>query len=137
MLYYYLIIVQVLCGCFSAFVAGRKGRDRIRWWFVGALLPVVGVVLSLKVGEAGREAPVALSAPASAATNGSASAERRQRPSRCCGSYIPDCLGCPHFRRQLFSAEHREGMKGRCEHFDRELLEELTHKRRRVTVEEK
>ena len=48
---YYLIVGQMLCGFFSSFVAGRKGRNRIAWWFAGAHLPVLGVVLSLKVSE--------------------------------------------------------------------------------------
>jgi len=133
---YYLIIIQVLCGCFSAFVAGRKGRDRLRWWLIGALLPVVGVVLSLKVGQAEAKAPVALGAPASPEAVAKA-ADPRHRPSRCCGSYIADCLGCPHFRRQLFTAEQRDGLKGRCEHFDRELVKEPSRTRRHVTIEDK
>jgi hypothetical protein len=132
MWYYYLIVLQVLCGCFSAFVAGRKGRDRRRWWLIGALLPVAGVVLSLRAGQAGPQEPATLGAPASGRK-----LQRHHRPSRCCGSYIPDCLGCCYFRRQLFSAEHREGLKGRCDYFDRQLVEEPSRKRRRVTVEEK
>jgi hypothetical protein len=134
---YYLLIVQVLCGFFSAFVAGRKGRNRLLWWFIGALLPLLGVVLCLKVGEAADKGePVPLGAPASADAAAKA-ADRRRRPSRCCGSYIPDCLGCSYFRRQLFSGEQKDGLKGRCEHFDRELLEESSRKRSRVTIEEK
>ena len=134
---YYLLIIQVLCGCFSAFVASRKGRNRILWWFIGALLPVLGVVLSLKVREPADEgAPVPLGAPASADAAAEA-ADRRHRPSRCCGSYIPDCLGCSYFRRQLFAGEHRDGLKGRCGHFDKELRDEPSRKRSRVTVQEK
>ncbi len=129
---YYLVIIQVLCGSFSAFVAGRKGRDRVRWWFIGALLPVVGVALSLLAREVRDDVPATLGAPA-----GGRQLEPRHRPSRCCGSYIPDCLGCTYFRRQLFSAEHREGLKGRCDYFDRQLVEEPLRKRRHVTVEEK
>ena len=129
---YYLLIIQVLCGCFSAYVAGRKGRDRVRWWFIGALLPVVGVVLSLRATEVRQEVPGTLGAPASGKKT-----EACHRPSRCCAAYIPDCLGCSHFRRQLFSAEHREGLKGRCDYFDRELVEESSRKRRHVAVEEK
>jgi hypothetical protein len=129
---YYLVIIQVLCGCFSAFVAGRKGRDRVRWWFIGALVPVVGVALSLLARDAAQGEPAALGAPA-----GGRKVEKNHRPSRCCGSYIPDCLGCSYFRRQLFSAEHREGLKGRCDYFDRQLVDETSRRRPRVTVEGK
>ncbi len=128
----YFVIIQVLCGFFSAFVAGRKGRDRVRWWFIGALLPVVGVVLAVTAREVHDDVPATLGAPASGRA-----LPKRHRPSRCCGSYIPDCLGCSYFRRQLFSAEHREGLKGRCDYFDRDLVDEGAHKRRHVTVEEK
>jgi len=126
---YYFLIVQVLCGFFSAFVAARKGREPVRWWFVGALLPVVGVVLSLKAEEANADEPVTLGAPASPAKS-----KGRVRPSRCCRSYIPDCLGCPYFRRRLFSGEQRDGLKGRCQYFDIDLVEEPSRNRRHATA---
>jgi len=98
---YYFLIVQVLCGFFSAFVAARKGPDE----------------------------PVTLGAPASPAKS-----KGRVRPSRCCRSYIPDCLGCPYFRRRLFSGEQRDGLKGRCQYFDIDLVEEPSRNRRHATA---
>lgn len=114
----YIVVTLVLCGTFSAYVAARKGRSPLAWWFVGALLPIVGPVLSLAVPakaarssqeSSAREAPVPTSPP--------------RRPKRCCGCYIPDCCGCPYFRRQLFDMARTGRSKGRCEFFGKDLEE--------------
>ena len=110
---YYLIASQVLCGAFAAFAAGRKGRSRLGWFAVGLLVPVAGVVMAWCVppvvsrgqGRAARRAP-------------------RRPPRRCTGSYIPDCLGCRYFVRPLFDRSYSGPRKGRCERFDRELVDE-------------
>jgi hypothetical protein len=116
----YLIAFQLLCGCFSAFVAGRKGRNRLAWWVVGALVPVFGVLLSLMVPEA-TGIPVV--------RPGRKRRERHPRkpparPKRCRDSYVPDCQGCPYFRRPLFDAERTAGKKGTCTFFGNDLVEQ-------------
>jgi hypothetical protein len=112
----YVIAFQVLCGFFAAHVASRKGRSGLRWWFLGALIPVFGVVLSLALPE--RPGPVRLS---EGGMGGSSVRSHRHRPKRCCGSYIPDCHGCPYFRRQLFDSARSEGRKGHCEFYHKDL----------------
>ena len=114
----YLIVVLILCGFFSAYVAARKGRSPVAWWFVGALLPGVGVIMSLAM-PAGSPA---LRPPPDGQRDESRSPPRR-RPVRCCGHYIPECWGCPHFRRLLFDSQHSEHARGRCEFFGQELTE--------------
>ncbi|NLW50120.1 MAG: hypothetical protein GXY85_04655 [Candidatus Brocadiaceae bacterium] len=112
----YLIVTSALCGFFSAFVAGRKGRSPVAWWFVGALLPGVGCLLSLAVPARAAvqdDAPWPDAAPPAA----------RRRPARCCGRFLPDCYGCPHFRRRLFAPEDGERSRGRCEFYGKELEE--------------
>lgn len=129
---YYLMVCAVLCGLFSAFVAGRKGRNRIAWWFIGTLLPILGVVLSLTVAEK-RAAP-------SAGQGGRAGATTRRgrgKPKRCCGSYIPDCFGCPHFRRALFDPARAEDKKGYCGLFRRDLIAEPARKNTQVAIEDR
>ena len=114
----YLIVTFALCGFFSAYVAGRKGRSPVAWWFVGALLPVVGLLLSLTLpprSPAGEQEGWGPGAPAPRPP--------LRRPKRCCGFYIPDCCGCPHFRRHLFGPSRSERMKGRCEFFGKDLEE--------------
>ena len=113
---HYFLAFQILCGFFSAHVAGRKGRSRPRWWCVGALLPVVGVALALIVDQPRGYGPD-LEAPA---TGG----EALHRPRRCSGEFIPDCLGCPYFRRRLFGSDGADAVRGYCEFFARELLDE-------------
>jgi hypothetical protein len=122
---YYLIAVQFFCACFCAFIAGRAGSSRLFWWLVGGLLPVVGVALCVfetrrsATGEApqsGRKAP-------------------RTRPKRCCGRYIPECWGCPYFRRRLFSGAE-EAAKGHCTFFDRDLADESAEGKGSVIVED-
>lgn len=132
----YLVVVQILCGFFSAYVAGRKGRSRVAWWFIGALLPVAGVVLALLAGDKERSegsAAAVTHAPSEAALR------RRRRPKRCCGSYIPDCLGCPYFRRPLFSQNPRPNLRGTCQYFGIDLVQESGSRRRpsEMTVEER
>jgi hypothetical protein len=129
---YYLIICAVLCGFFSAFVAGRKGRNRIAWWFVGTLLPILGVVLSLAVPQR----RVALSAVRVRRAQGGAR-QGRKKPKRCCGSYIPDCFGCPYFRRPLFDPGRGEDKKGYCEFFGRDLIAASGRKSTQVAIEDR
>ena len=130
---YYLGAFQILCGGCSAFVAARKGRNPIFWWLVGTLVPIFGVVLSLAV------APADHARVSSRPRQGSGEPvrEKRRIPKRCCGSYIPDCLGCPFFRRQLFATGRREGTKGFCEHLQKELRSEPKRRGSRVTIEDR
>jgi len=122
----YLIAFQALCGCFSAYVAGRRGRSRLVWWFIGALLPVAGVLLSLTIraarGAGAQQRP----------TGG----ERRKRPRRCTGSFSPDCFGCAYFRRALFEADRPENKRGYCELFKRDLKAVSEGGAARLTVED-
>jgi hypothetical protein len=112
----YVIIALALCGFFSAYVAVRKGRNPVAWWLVGAFLPVVGPVLSLTV-------PPKLPADEEEEWAPGAPVPHRpvRRPKRCCGFYIPDCCGCPHFRRQLFDSTRTEHAKGRCDFYGKDL----------------
>lgn len=129
---HYFVVLQIICGFFSAFVAGRKGRRRATWWLIGALLPVVGVVLALLAepvrseapGQAGRRQQPAPSRP-------------RRRPTRCCGCYIPDCQGCPHFRRRLFASRQTSGDRGFCEYYNRDLVDAEQRDGAGVAVEDK
>jgi len=113
---HYFVAFQILCGFFAAYVAVRKGRSGLRWWCAGAFLPVVGVALALTVdrrrgsdtGEETSEDPQ----------------EPLRRPRRCSGQFIPDCLGCAHFRRRLFGSEAGETVRGYCEFYARELCDE-------------
>ncbi len=127
---HYVIVFQVLCGCLSAHVAGRKGRSRPAWWLMGALLPAFGLVLSFAVPPLEGAAPAAERAPARRASR------PRKRPRRCCGSYIPDCLGCSYYRRLLFDPARAEGLKGHCEYFDRDLVDGSEADSRHVTIED-
>ncbi len=129
---HYFIAFQILCGCFSAFVAGRKGRSRLAWWFVGAMLPLLGVVLSLIV----LEAPTAPSSSRGVGGAVSAQSRARRRPKRCSKSYTPDCSGCPFFRRRLFDADRSEDKKGYCEFFNKELRDESKAKGSSVVIED-
>lgn len=121
----YAIAFQVLCGCFSAFVARRKNRDPVAWWFIGALLPVAGVVISVTVAprppQAGR--PGVRKAPP-------------RRPSRCTREYTPVCPGCPFFRRSLFEAEAGENKKGYCAHYGKDLVSDSEPKQPGVIIED-
>jgi hypothetical protein len=112
---YHLIAFQVFCGLFCAFLAARSGHSRLFWGLVGCLVPVAGVGLCLHETRRALRPP---SQPANriAGTGG----DTRKRPERCCGRYIPECWGCPHFRRRLFGGA-AEGSKGRCAFFGRDL----------------
>jgi len=129
---YYAIVCAAVCGFFAAFVGGRKGRNRVAWWFIGALLPVLGVVLSLLVPEK-RAAAVAVQPGAT----GGAGRPGRRKPKRCCGSYIPDCFGCLHFRRPLFEPVHAEDKKGYCELFRKDLMAGSDRKGAKVVIEDR
>ncbi len=112
----YLLIFQLLCGAFGAFVAGRKKRSRLAWGLIGALLPVAGVAWVMLIPERGAEwnaGPAAGPSP-----------RRRERPKRCCGRFIPDCRGCPYFRRHLFRGDQEGPADGYCEFFDTELTDQ-------------
>lgn len=109
----YLFALQALCGGFCAYVAHRKGRNPYLWAAAGALIPVLGVVLCLMASETG--------APSSSESTGRS--RRLPRPRRCCGRFIPDCRGCPYFRRPLFREDAPPRERGYCEFYHRELLE--------------
>ncbi|MFO8006485.1 MAG: hypothetical protein R6V05_01985 [Candidatus Brocadiia bacterium] len=113
---HYLVAFQILCGFFAAYVAVRKERSGLRWWCVGALLPAVGVALALMVDSASGSGP-------GDDTSGGPQ-EPLRRPRRCSGQFIPDCLGCAHFRRRLFGSEADEMVRGYCEFYARELCDE-------------
>jgi len=113
----YFLAIQLLSGLFAAFVAARKGRGALAWFALGLLLPVVGVVLALRVGP--------LRARAEHTGPGlQEAAAQRQAPRRCCGSYIPDCQGCPFFTRPLFDPSYEGPKKGYCQHFEKVLVEQ-------------
>ncbi len=116
---YYAVVLVVFCAFFSAFVAGRKGRSPLLWWMIG-LLPVFGVVLAL------------LAAPrlpgASQASVDEGPGQAPDRPKRCRGEFIPDCLGCAYFQRQLFRADPAEGVRGYCRFFEMGLVDEDTRR---------
>jgi len=127
---YYLIVIMVLCGFFSAFVAARKSRNRIVWWFVG--LTILGVALTLAVPEK----QVTVRATGGRRARGGAR-QGRKKPKRCCGSYIPDCFGCPYFRRPLFDPSRAEDKKGHCEFFGRDLIAAQERKNTQVAIEDR
>ena len=127
---HYFIAFQILCGCFSAYVARRKGLNPVSWGLAGALLPVFGVVLA-----------VAVSGSSSAAESLPGTGHRRpasppRRPRRCCGSYLPDCFGCPFFRRQLFARDQAKDKKGYCEYYRKDLVDESRETGSEVHVED-
>jgi hypothetical protein len=113
----YFLAFQLLCGLFAAFVAARKGRSALVWFALGLLLPIVGVVLALRA----RPPRVRTEGPRASVDE---AASQRQPPRRCCGSYIPDCLGCPFFTRPLFDPSYEGPKKGYCQHFENVLVEE-------------
>ncbi len=110
----YVFAFLAFCGFFCAHVAHRKGRNPWLWGAAGALLPVLGVALCL----------MASAAPTPAATGREqVEARPRQRPRRCCGEFIPDCRGCPYFRRPLFRHDASPDERGYCEFYDRNLVD--------------
>jgi hypothetical protein len=46
-----LLIAWAICGVLSAIIASGKGREPAGWFFVGALLGPLGVVIALVIGE--------------------------------------------------------------------------------------
>jgi hypothetical protein len=111
------IAIQLFIAVFCAFLAARKRRRPLVWGLVG-MVPVLGVVAALLVPRA---------APARHAGKGSPRQRSMPpRPKRCCGHYIPDCRGCPYFRRALFQSDRQkeDGRVGHCEFFDRDLYEQ-------------
>lgn len=129
---YYLIVIQVFAGFFSAFVASRKGRNRFFWWTVGTFVPLLGVALALAVPR--KAAPPSFGPARQTAAAGRSS---RKRPKRCCGSYIPDCFGCPHFRRQLFGPDPAEEKKGYCTLFGKDLVAPHRESSAKVVIEDR
>jgi len=126
----FLVVFQILCGFFGAFVAGRKGRSRLGWWFIGAFLPVFGAILCLMAPDA--------AAKVGATEQGDGAdgiRKQRPRPRRCCGSYIPDCQGCPYFRRPLFEAHREADGKGTCTFYGKQLREEADADNSRITID--
>lgn len=127
----YLVAFQLLCGCFAGYVASHKKRNWFFWFLVGGAVPLLGVLAALMVEEPAEEEP---GVPARG-RNGSSGRERRP-PSRCCGRYIPDCRGCPYFKRPLFDRTYSGARKGYCELFDKKLVEEPHEGGVKITIEE-
>ena len=46
-LYIWVVIVAVLFGCFTSIVAGEKRRSALGWFAIGALWPLLGLVLAI------------------------------------------------------------------------------------------
>lgn len=46
-IYVALVVVSVLCGFASAFIAHSKGRNPFTWFLAGAVLSVVGLIIVL------------------------------------------------------------------------------------------
>ena len=59
-----------------------------------------------------------------------------KRPKRCCGSYIPDCEGCPYFKKALFESSPNSVKKGECRFFNRDLVIKPPERHNRVIMEE-
>ncbi len=115
----YVVMTLMIVGAFvSSHIAARKGRSAVHWWFIG-LVPVFGIMLALLM-DTGAPAGVTRKERGGRRRKG---APPRKRPKRCCGSYIPECWGCPFFRRNLFDPDPHEGKRGYCEHFRHELTE--------------
>jgi len=122
----YLLAIQIACGCFAAFLAARQGQSRPAWFAVGALLPVVGVLLALWATRT-RPARAEAGRPGASGKEAKGRARGRRPPRRCRGSYIPDCVGCPHFRASpLFDPSLQDSRKGYCELFGKPLVDEET-----------
>ena len=125
----YLIAFQLLCGCFAGYVASQKGRNWFFWFLAGLVVPVLGVVLAVIVARPRRP-----SAEGERPRAGTEAARERRPPSRCCGSYIPDCQGCPYFRKPLFDPTYSGTRKGLCEFFHKELKEPPPAKGTKITL---
>lgn len=103
----------MLCAGFGAYVARRRGRSPVLWGLAAGLVPVAGVVICWRLKPP--------SPKHSTDDEKAILAFPRQRPKRCCGSYIPDCHGCSYFRRSLFDTAHDDAFKGYCSFFEKEL----------------
>jgi len=125
----YLVAIQLLCGSFAAYVASRKNRNRFLWFLLGLAVPVGGVLMALIVGKGQRTPGKGVESP------DVAEAEPRRPPKRCCGSYIPDCRGCPYFTRPLFDPSYGGRRKGYCELFEKELIEEAGARQAKIAAE--
>jgi len=112
-----LIAFQLLCGCFAGYVASQKGRNWFFWFLVG-LVPVLGVILALIV-----EKPHHPQARRDRTDGDREVARERRPPLRCRGEYIPDCQGCPYFRKPLFDPTYAGTRKGWCDFFHKDLRE--------------
>jgi hypothetical protein len=123
---YFFICVQLLCGLFACFVAKAKNRSATLWLLLGAILPILGVVIILILSP--KDAPLS-------EEKDSSEQKPKRRPKRCCGSYLPDCHGCPYFSRPLFDNSYNENKKGRCEFFGRDLYEEPEERKSSVRIE--
>jgi hypothetical protein len=42
-----ILFISILLGLIPAFIARSRGRSFIIWWIVGALLPLIAIVISL------------------------------------------------------------------------------------------
>ena len=111
------VAIQIFVAVFCGFLAARKNRSPVAWALIG-LVPVVGVLAAIVV-------PRAEPRPAGRRTEPSLP-RSLPRPKRCCGRYIPDCRGCPYFRRALFQTDEQKdrGRVGYCEFFEKDLLEQ-------------
>ena len=126
----HVMVFQLLCGCFSAFVAGKKGRSRLAWFAVGLLVPIIGVALAWWVS------PPQPSREVSGRGRVAGAPVLRRPPKRCNGSYISDCLGCPHFAKPLFDATYSGPRRGQCELFGRELVDKGEREGSRVLFDD-
>ena len=70
-----------------------------------------------------------------AGISGQSGPREKHPPKRCCGSYIADCQGCCYFARPLFDPSYAGTRKGRCERFNRDLVDEGGDKSSRIVVE--
>ena len=127
----YVMILMIVCAFASSRIAARKGHNATQWWVIG-LVPVFGVMLALMAYDA---AP-GQAAPRKRAARKAKDAPLRKRPKRCCGHYIPECWGCPFFRRNLFVADPQEAKRGYCEHFKRELTDRPDENGMKIIIED-
>ncbi len=126
----YVIVFLLACGLITGLTAHFKGENIFEWGLTGIFLPIIGILLLItghkpphkrKKGTDGRHAKKKV----------------RKRPKRCCGSYIPDCEGCPFFQKSLFADNTvQTGKKGDCLFYHRELKDDHHQKRSRVIMEE-